>query len=94
MGELSLDGSVRPVRGVPPMAHRGAPQQGFKGMIVPRDNATEAAVVDNLAVYGVDRLADVIDFLRGASELRPTVVALHVPNSPVRQDFSTTISPM
>ena len=38
-------------------------------MIVPRDNATEAAVVDNLAVYGVDRLADVIDFLRGASNL-------------------------
>lgn len=73
MGELSLDGSVRPVRGVLPMAIE-ARRQGFKGMIVPRDNATEAAVVDNLAVYGVDRLADVIDFLRGASELRPTVV--------------------
>jgi len=55
MGELSLDGSLQPVRGVLPMAI-AARAAGFKGMVVPRANATEAAVVNNLEVYGLDSL--------------------------------------
>ena len=66
MGELSLDGSVHPIRGVLPMAIE-ARRKGFKGMIVPAANATEAAVVNNLDVYGVENLTEVIDFLRGVS---------------------------
>lgn len=72
MGELSLDGSVLPVRGALPMAIE-ARRKGFKGMILPSDNATEAAVVNDLEVYGVDNLLQVIDFLRGAAALTPVV---------------------
>ncbi len=73
MGELSLDGSVLPIRGVLPMAIM-ARKAGFKGMIVPNANATEAAVVDNLQVYGVDNLKEVISFFRGEIQLTPTIV--------------------
>ena len=73
MGELSLDGSVGPIRGALPMSIL-ARKMGMKGMIVPSANATEAAVVNNLEVYGVDNLRQVIDFLSGAIELKPTVV--------------------
>lgn len=73
MGELSLDGSVLPIRGVLPMAIE-ARASGFKGMIVPKANATEAAVVNNLEVYGVDNLRQVVDFLSGQIALAPTVV--------------------
>jgi magnesium chelatase family protein len=73
MGELSLDGTVQPIRGVLPMAIE-ARNAGYKGMIVPKANVTEAAVVNNLEVYGVDNLLEVIDFLRGAKELTPTVI--------------------
>lgn len=73
MGELSLDGSVLPIRGVLPMAIK-AREAGFKGMIVPRANVREAAVVNSLDVYGVDSLAQVVDFFNGASTLQPTVI--------------------
>lgn len=73
MGELGLDGTVRPVRGVLPMAIT-ARAQGFKGMIVPAENAGEAAVVDNLDVYGVDNLQQVLDFLQNKADLPKTVV--------------------
>ncbi len=73
MGELSLDGSVLPIRGVLPMAIE-ARARGFKGIIVPSANATEAAVVNNLEVYGVDNLRQVTDFLSGAVPMQPTVV--------------------
>lgn len=73
MGELSLDGSVLPVKGILPMAIE-ARAAGFKGMIVPRANATEAAVVNRLDVYGVDNLRQVIDFLQGTLALEPTHV--------------------
>lgn len=72
MGELSLDGSVQPVRGALPMAI-AARKLGFKGMIVPEENASEAAVVNNLDVYGVKNLREVVDFLRGAEQLSPMV---------------------
>ncbi len=73
MGELSLDGSVMPVKGILPMAIE-ARARGFKGMIVPSANATEAAVVNNLEVYGVDNLTQVVAFLQGFEEIKPTVV--------------------
>lgn len=73
VGEISLDGSVLPVRGVLPMAIE-ARKRGFKGMIVPEANATEAAVVNNLEVYGVSSLRQAADFLSGAVALEPTVV--------------------
>lgn len=73
MGELSLDGSVLPIRGALPMAIK-AREMGFKGMIVPKANVSEAAVVNNLEVYGVDSLSEVIDYFTGKSELQPTVI--------------------
>jgi magnesium chelatase family protein len=73
MGELSLDGSVLPIRGALPMAIE-ARNAGFKGMIVPKANVTEAAVVNNLEVYGVDNLIQVIDHLTGVAPLEPSIV--------------------
>lgn len=73
IGELSLDGSVLPVKGVLPMAIM-ARKAGFKGMIVPRANDTEAAVVNDIDVYGVDNLSQVVDFFKGTCQLEPTVV--------------------
>ena len=73
IGELSLDGSVLPVKGVLPMAIM-ARKAGFKGMIVPSANVTEAAVVNDIDVYGVDHLSQVVDFFSGTSQLEPTVV--------------------
>lgn len=73
MGELSLDGSVQPIRGALPMAIE-ARARGFKGMILPAANATEAAVVNNLEVYGVENLRQVADFLSGNANLQPTIV--------------------
>ena len=64
MGELSLDGSVRPVRGILPMAMR-AVKEGFTRMIIPEANALEAAVEDGLEVYAATTLREVIDFVRG-----------------------------
>ena len=73
MGELSLDGSVQTIRGILPMAIE-ARARGFKGLIVPEANASEAAVVNNLEVYGVANLRQVADFLQGEAQLEPTVV--------------------
>lgn len=73
MGELSLDGSLLPIKGALPIAI-AARAQGFEGMIVPRQNAREAAVVNRLQVYGAEKLTDVIDFFNGTGRLEPTVV--------------------
>ena len=71
MGELSLDGAVQNVRGVLPMALR-AKNEGFKGIIVPRGNAREAAVVEGLEVIGVESLKQAYSFLSGREEIPPT----------------------
>lgn len=71
LGELGLDGSLRPVRGVLPMAIE-ARRRGYKGFIVPAANATEAAVVNNLEVYGFESLREVVDFITGAATPAPT----------------------
>ena len=73
MGELSLDGTVLPIRGALPMAIK-AREMGFQGMIVPAQNADEAAVVNNLEVYGVSSLIDVVRFFSGELDIAPTVV--------------------
>ncbi len=71
MGELSLDGGLNPIRGALPIAIK-ALEENFKGFILPKENAKEAAVVDGLQVYGVDNLKEVIDFFEGNSDLQPT----------------------
>ena len=73
MGELSLDGSLRPIKGALPMAIL-ARELKLDGFIVPRDNALEAAVVNNLDILAVDNITQVVDFLNGTIELEPTVV--------------------
>ncbi len=74
MGELGLDGSVRPIRGVLPIAMQTR-KEGFKGLIIPKTNAREAGILNQLQVYGVDQLADVVDFFEGGMQsLLPTIV--------------------
>ena len=73
VGELGLDGKIKPVSGVLSVAIR-AQKDHFKGMIVPQENAREAAVVNDLEVYGMDNLADVINFLNSYNDFEPTIV--------------------
>ena len=73
MGELSLDGTVRPIKGALPIAIQ-ARKEGFEGLIVPAVNAREAAMVNNLKVYGVTHLTEVINFFRDEKTLQPTYV--------------------
>jgi magnesium chelatase family protein len=73
MGELSLDGEVRPIKGALPIALE-AKKHGFKGVVVPRANAREAAIVEGLEVIGVDHLRQVVDFFEGTSDLPRTTV--------------------
>ncbi|MDD4109764.1 MAG: YifB family Mg chelatase-like AAA ATPase [Prolixibacteraceae bacterium] len=73
MGELSLDGTLLPVKGILPIAVN-ARKDGFKGIILPKQNAYEAAVVDKLKVYGAKNIRDVINFLNGESQLEQTIV--------------------
>lgn len=73
MGELSLDGELRPIKGTLPIAIK-AKQEGFKGIILPELNAKEAAVVDGLDVYGASTIKQVIDFFNGQSNLEKTTI--------------------
>ena len=73
MGELGLDGKIQPIRGALPIAIRARKEQ-FKGLIVPKQNIREAAVVNKLAVYGMDNLLDVARFLNGEGGFEPTVI--------------------
>ena len=67
MGELSLDGSLKGIRGALPIAIQ-AQEKGFRGIILPRENAREAAVVEGLEVYGMDTLEEVTSFFKGTYE--------------------------
>lgn len=69
MGELSLDGSLLPIKGVLPIAIQ-ARKDGFKGIILPQENAKEAAVVNNLEVYAAENISQVIDFFEKKKELK------------------------
>lgn len=73
MGELSLDGTLQPIRGVLPIA-LCAREQGFRGIILPQENANEAAVVDGLEVYGMSSLREVMAFLNDELEVEPVHV--------------------
>lgn len=73
IGELSLDGSLQPIKGALPIAI-SARAQGYEGFILPKQNAREAAVVNNLNVYGVENIKEVIEFFNGERELEPTIV--------------------
>jgi len=73
VGELGLDGRLQPIRGALPIAIR-ARKEKFKGLIVPSQNIREAAVVNQLEVYGMDTLMDVVSFLNGNTSYEPTVV--------------------
>lgn len=73
MGELSLDGGLQPIRGALPIAIQ-ARKEGYKGFILPKQNAREAAIVDNLAVFGVSSITEVVDFLNGDKPLEEEVV--------------------
>jgi magnesium chelatase family protein len=73
MGELSLDGSLQPIKGVLPIA-LNAREQGIKGIILPEQNAKEAAIVSGLAVYGIKSIKEAIDFLNGEKELEPLII--------------------
>ena len=76
MGELSLDGTLRPVRGALPMALQ-AQREGFQGLIVPTPNAREAAMVEGLAVYGMQHLSEVLAFFEnGEQGAEPVLVNL------------------
>ncbi|MFA9389341.1 MAG: YifB family Mg chelatase-like AAA ATPase [Prolixibacteraceae bacterium] len=73
MGELSLDGTLKPIKGVLPIAIK-AREEGFEGFILPKQNAREAAVVDQLKIYGVETIKEVIDFFEGRGTVEPTIV--------------------
>lgn len=73
MGELSLDGGLQPIKGALPLAIQ-ARKEGFKGFILPVQNAREAAVVNNLEIYGIEKLSEAIDFFKGEKALEPLVL--------------------
>ncbi|GAB3822846.1 hypothetical protein GCM10028895_28380 [Pontibacter rugosus] len=73
MGELSLDGSLRPIKGVLPIAIQ-ARKEGFKGFILPAQNAQEAAIVNNLDVIGVINILEALEFLDGKRDIEPVVI--------------------
>ncbi len=73
MGELSLDGNLQPIKGALPIAIK-AREEGYKGFILPKQNAKEAAIVDHLEVFGVENIKEVIDFFDNKTVLKPTAV--------------------
>jgi magnesium chelatase family protein len=73
MGELSLDGSLQPIKGALPIAVK-AREAGFKGIILPKQNAREAAIVNNLEVLGVENILEVINFFDGKQVIAPTLI--------------------
>ncbi|MCK9290572.1 MAG: YifB family Mg chelatase-like AAA ATPase [Bacteroidales bacterium] len=73
MGELSLDGGLKPIKGALPIAIK-ALEEGFKGMIIPKENASEAAIVSDLKVYGASTITEVVNFLNGTSLIERTQI--------------------
>ena len=73
MGGLSLDGGIQPIKGALPIAIK-AREEGLEGLIIPQQNAREAAVVNQLKVYGVSNIKEVIEFFNNEKELEQTIV--------------------
>jgi magnesium chelatase family protein len=84
MGELSLDGKLRPIKGALPIAIQ-ARKEKFKGIILPKQNAREAAIVNDLDVFGVETLTDAIGLLTGKSELKPITMD-------TREEFNNNVN--
>ncbi len=84
MGELSLDGTLQPMKGALPIAIE-ARKHGFKGFILPKQNAREAAIVDDLDVMGVENIKEVIDFFNGDKEIEPVIIN-------TREEFFSSLS--
>lgn len=91
MGELSLDGGVRPIKGALPIALE-AKRQGFKGIILPAANAREAAIVSDLTVYGVEHLREVVDLMKGTPTIEPTVVDIAAEFANSSRSYSVDIA--
>jgi magnesium chelatase family protein len=81
MGELSLDGTIQPIKGALPMAMQ-AQKDGFRGCILPKQNALEAAMVHGLKVYGISHISEAVNFLTDPNTLQPVV--------PTRDEFYIT----
>ena len=73
MGELSLDGSLQPIKGALSIAIK-AKEEGFKGILLPIQNVKEAAIVEGIDVYGIENVVEVIDFFNGKGDLEPTKI--------------------
>jgi magnesium chelatase family protein len=86
MGELSLDGIIKPIKGALPIAIQ-ARKDAFEGLIVPAANAREAAMVNDLKVYGVEHLNDVINFFEDETSLKPTYVNIREAFAHAQSDF-------
>ncbi len=87
MGELSLDGGLQPIKGALPIAIQ-AKAEGFKGLVLPIQNAQEAAIVEGLDVYGVENMQEVIDFFEEKLVLKPIVVDLKAAFDQVHQHYA------
>lgn len=73
MGELSLDGGIQPIKGALPIALQ-AKNENFKGIVLPKSNANEAAIVEGIKVIGVENLKEVIEFFSGFKNIEPTFI--------------------
>ena len=73
VGELSLDGTLQPIKGALPIAIRARAEK-FKGLLVPKANEREAAVVNHLDVYGMENIVDVVNFLSDKATFEPTII--------------------
>ena len=91
MGELALDGELRPIKGTLPIAIK-AKQEGFKGVILPEENAKEAAVVSGLEVYGIRNIQQIIDFFNKKQELTKTTIDIEQEFSARLDDFEHDFS--
>lgn len=90
MGEVSLDGSLKPIKGALPIAIK-AKEEGFKYLIIPNQNAQEAAIVEGISVLGVDHILEVIHHLEGTQTIAPVEVvqqSISTENSLAEHDFS------
>ena len=86
MGELSLDGEVLPIKGALPIAIQ-ARKENFKGLIVPKQNAREAAMVNSIHVYAVGHIKEVIDFFANENSIAPTIVNTREEFAHAQSDF-------
>jgi magnesium chelatase family protein len=91
MGELSLDGEVRPIKGALPIAIQ-ARKENFKGLIVPQQNAREAAMVNKINVYGVSHLKEVIEFIKDENSLTPVVINTREEFANAQNDYDLDFS--